>query len=267
MSDVDAVINALRRGHDSLAAVVQGFDEADLSRPSGVPGWDVSQVLGRLGGGAEIATALIQAALDSDVTLGNDFGFAVWDRWNAMSRQARARSFLRANEFLVALYELLDADARERLCMNLDFLSEPFDVVASTARLRLSEFAVHSWDVRVAFDRYATLAAEATAVLMHGKPDLLPWVSEAEQLNGLQAVIKVITTDPSSTFALRLQVPISVDFDVPEQPDGILTLPAEAWVRLVAGRLTPRNSPAGVVSAGAADLNVLRTVFPGYWLR
>ncbi|WP_432198254.1 maleylpyruvate isomerase family mycothiol-dependent enzyme [Streptomyces sp. bgisy027] len=264
MSDVDAVIKALRTGHDGLAALVDGLGEDDLARPSGVSDWDVSQVLGHLGSGAEIASAVIHTALDGGASLVNGSNFAVWDRWNAMSRRTRARSFLRANESLVGLYESLDARTRARLRVDLGFLTEPFDVVAGTARLRLSEFALHSWDVRVAFDEHATLAPDAAAVLLHAKSDLLPWVSEAAGLKGLRAVIEVITTEPSSRFALRLQSPVSADFDVPEHPDGTLTLPAEAWVRLVAGRLSPRNSPAGVVSAGAADLDMLRAVFPGY---
>jgi hypothetical protein len=42
------------------------------------------------------------------------------------------------------------------------------------------------------------------------------------------------------------------------------TLPAEAWLRLVAGRLAPPYTPASLTAAGAADLDLLRKVFPGY---
>jgi len=73
-----------------------------------------------------------------------------------------------------------------------------------------------------------------------------------------------VTTEPASVFALRLGDQIGVDRDVPEQPDGTLTLPAEAWLRLVAGRLAPRHTPDGVSTTGAADLDLLRRVFPGY---
>jgi hypothetical protein len=55
-----------------------------------------------------------------------------------------------------------------------------------------------------------------------------------------------------------------VDPDLPEQPDGRLTLPTEAWLRLVAGRLTPPHTPGGINATGAADLDLLRRVFPGY---
>jgi hypothetical protein len=51
---------------------------------------------------------------------------------------------------------------------------------------------------------------------------------------------------------------------VPEQPDGTLTLPAEAWLRLVAGRMAPWYTPVGIGATGAADLDLLRRVFPGY---
>ncbi len=46
--------------------------------------------------------------------------------------------------------------------------------------------------------------------------------------------------------------------------DGSLTLPAESWLRLVAGRLTPEHTPAVLQTTGAADLALLRRDFPGY---
>lgn len=178
-----------------------------------------------------------------------------------MSRRERADGFLQANEAVTALYESLDAATRENLRINMGFLPSPVDVATAT-RLRLSEFTLHSWDVR--FDEHATLPAEATAALLYGQPDMLAWIGKADALGRRQAVIKVTTTEPGSVFALRLEAPISVDFDVPEQPDGTLTLPAEAWLRLVAGRLAPRYTPGNVIAAGATDLDLLRRVFPGY---
>lgn len=55
-----------------------------------------------------------------------------------------------------------------------------------------------------------------------------------------------------------------MDADVPDRPDGTLTLPAEAWLRLAVGRLGPKYTPEGVSTTGAADLDLLRRVFPGY---
>jgi hypothetical protein len=180
-----------------------------------------------------------------------------------MTRRERADGFIESNRALVELYQSLDEATRENLRVKLSFLPGPADV-ATVAGLRLREFAVHTWDVRVAFDQDATLAPDAAAALLHAKPDMLGWISKTDALDGRPLVIAVTTTEPASVFALRLQSPVSVDFDVPARPDGTLTLPAEAWLRLVCGRLAPQRTPAGVTTAGAADLDLLRRVFPGY---
>ncbi|MGW7409390.1 maleylpyruvate isomerase N-terminal domain-containing protein [Streptomyces sp. NPDC054833] len=263
MGNADTVIAVLRKGHDALAGSVSGFSDDDLARPSGAAEWDLSQVLSHLGSGAEIARAGVEAALDGAAHPGPDFNHSVWDKWNAMTRRERADGFLQANHSLIELYESLDAGTREKLRIDLGFLPAPVDV-ATAARLRLSEFTLHSWDIRVVFDEQAALPADAAAALLHGEPDLLAWTGKAEVLEGRHADLRVTTTEPASDFVLRLQTPISVDFDLPERPDGTLVLPAEAWLRLVAGRLSARYTPDGVATTGAADLDLLRRVFPGY---
>jgi uncharacterized protein (TIGR03083 family) len=263
MSNADTVIAALRSGHDSFAGLVAGFSDDDLAGPSAAAEWDISQVLSHMGSGAEIARATLQAALDGEPNPGSDFNHGVWDKWNAMSRRERADGFLQANQDLVGLLESLDAGTRDTLRIDMGFLPAPVDV-AIVARMRLNEFTLHSWDVRVSSDEHATLPADATAAILHGEPSLIGWIAKADPLNGRQVVVAVTTAEPASAFALRLQTPISVDFDVPEQPDGTLALPAEAWLRLVAGRLAPRYTPADVTATGAADLELLRQVFAGY---
>ncbi|GAA2208834.1 maleylpyruvate isomerase family mycothiol-dependent enzyme [Nonomuraea monospora] len=263
MTSTDAVISALRTGHDALAADVSSFGEDDLARPSGSAEWDVSEVLSHLGSGAEIGRANLQAALDGRPGPGRDFMQSVWDRWNAMTRRQRADGFLASDRTLVELYESLDQDTRTNLRIDLGFLPAPVDV-ATAGRMRLSEAALHAWDVRVAFDEHAALAPEATRRLLHGAPDLIGWTGKADRLDGQRAVIQVTTSEPASEFALRLQEPISVDFDLPDKADGTLALPAESWLRLVAGRLAPQHTPEGVATTGAADLDLLRRVFPGY---
>jgi uncharacterized protein (TIGR03083 family) len=263
MSDADTNISALRTGHDRLAALVSRLSDAELARPSGASEWDISQVLSHLGSGAEITHALVRAALDGKPPPGGDFNPSVWARWDAMSRRERADGFLQSNPVLVELYESMDASTRANLRIDLGFLPAPVDV-ATAARMRLGEFALHSWDVHVGFDERATVAPEATGPLLAGSGDLLGWISKPEQLGGAHGVIRVTTTDPGSVFALRLGDQIALDSDVPDQPDGTLSLPAEAWLRLVAGRLAPQHTPDSVTATGAADLDLLRRVFPGY---
>ncbi len=264
MSTPETIIAALRAGHDSLAALVSTLSDQDLAGPSGAAEWDISQVLSHLGSGAEIGLATLQAALDGKPNPGRDFNQSVWDRWDAMTGRQHADGFLQANEALTAAYESLDAATREDLRIDMGFLPAPVGVAAA-ASMRLSELALHTWDVRAASDPHAALAPDSTRALLHGSgPDLLGWISKPDLLEGRRAVIEVTTTEPASVFTLRLDTPIGVDLRRPDDPDGTLTLPAEAWLRLVAGRLAPRHTPPGVTTTGTADLDLLRRVFPGY---
>jgi hypothetical protein len=223
----------------------------------------VAQVLSHLGSGAEIGRATLEAALAGAPNPGRDFNLSVWGRWNAISRREQADGFLRSDAALVERYEGLDADTRESLRIDLGFLPAPVDL-PTAARMRLNELALHSWDVRVGFDPAATVAPEARGPLMRTAADLLGRIAKADRLDGTRAVIRVSTTEPAAEFALRLDEPVGVDAEVPAEPDGTLSLPAEAWLRLVAGRLGPRYTPAGVTATGAADLDLLRRVFSGY---
>lgn len=263
MTNADTNIAALRTGHDSLAELVAKLTDDDLAGPSGAAQWDVSQVLSHLGSGAELSRAWLRAALDENPVPGKDFNHTVWDRWNAMSRRERADGFLQTNPALVELYESLDADTRESLRVDLGFMPAPVDV-ATAARFRLSEFALHSWDVRAGFDENAAVAPEAAGPLLDGTNDLLAWISKPEHLQGKHSTIEVTTTDPAEVFALGLAGQVTIERRTPEQPDGTLALPAEAFLRLLAGRLSARYTPDSVVTTGAADLEVLRQVFPGY---
>ena len=263
MSTADTVIAALATGHKELAGLVSGFSDDDLAHWSGAAEWDISQVLSHLGSGAEIARATLEAALAEQPNPGQDANQVIWSRWNAMTRRERADGYLRANQELLARYDSLDASTRENLRIDMGFLPMPVDL-GTAARMRLNEYTLHSWDIRVAFDERATLSPDVTPALLHGEPSLLSFVAKSEALDGRHLILTVTTTDPESVFALRLTSPVSVDFEVPAQTDGTLTLPAEAWLRLAAGRLAPRYTPGSVVTTGAADLDLLRRVFAGY---
>jgi uncharacterized protein (TIGR03083 family) len=263
VTTADSTISALRSGHEGLAGVVRTLGDQDLAAPSGSTEWDVSQVLSHLGSGAEIGRATLQAALDGKPNPGHDFNLAVWDRWNALSGRERADGFLASNEVLTRLFESLDADTRQNLRIDMGFMPAPVEV-AFAARLRLNELAMHAWDVRVAFDPHAALAPEATAELLRGEPPLLGWISKPDRLNGERSVIRVTTSDPGAAFTLRLDDPISLDDAAEASADGTLTIPAEAWLRLVAGRLSPEHTPEGIEGTGSANVDLLRRVFPGF---
>ncbi len=259
----DETIKALRSGHDDLAALVRGFGADDLARPSGASKWDVSQVLSHLGSGAEINLAGLNGALDGSGNPGGEFNQGVWARWDAMTREERAEGFLTANEALIRRYEGLDQATRESVRIDLGFLPAPVDL-ATAGGLRLSEFAHHVWDVKVAFDPAATLAPEATALLFDQVAMLIGFLGKPAELGGRAVTLTVHTTSPERSLGLAIADTVAV-VETPEGPDAVLTAPAEWWLRLLAGRHAPEHTPAAVKLAGdPITLDDLRRVFPGF---
>ena len=128
---------------------------------------------------------------------------------------------------------------------------------------RLSEFAMHQWDVAVAFDPAATLAPEAVPLLIDHVTGLLGWIAKPETLKGRTATLALRLREPDRTLGLDLGESVELT-GVPDQPDGELSLPAESWLRLAFGRLGPRHTPGGVDLTGPLTLDDLRAVFPGF---
>lgn len=259
----DQIIDALRAQHNAMAALIKDMDEREVNRPSAATDWTVAQVLSHLGSGAEIALAALEASLTGVDAVGPEFAPNVWDRWNTKSSAQMAADFVPANHALVARYESIDDATRATLRIDLGFLPEPVDL-ATAAGLRLNEFTLHSWDVLVAFDPSATLPATGPSVLIDRFALLFGWLGHADALNGKRGVLAVHTREPERGFGVELSDAVRL-VDEPADPDAVLTLPAEAWLRLIAGRLGPDHTPASVSIAGdLISIDELRTVFPGF---
>jgi uncharacterized protein (TIGR03083 family) len=258
----DQAIAALRSGHDDLAALVRGLTPDDLIRPSAASEWQVSQVLSHLGSGAEIGLSSLTTAQTGAPGPDGDFNRKVWDRWDAMPPAEHASEFLISNERLVEAYEALTPTAREELRINLGFLPEPIDVDAA-GRFRLNEFSLHQWDVAVTFDPAAGLAAEAVPLLLDVESFMFGWLAKSDPLAGREGVLAVQLNHPDRSFGLAFGPQVAL-VETPDQPDGELTLPAEAWERLVTGRLGRPYTPDSVRVTGPLTLDDLRAVFPGF---
>ncbi|GAA3825438.1 maleylpyruvate isomerase family mycothiol-dependent enzyme [Streptomyces phyllanthi] len=260
----DRIIAALRSGHDHLASLVRDMGAVDLTRKSGAAEWDVSQVLSHLGSGAEIALAVLEGALDGTGPKDADFNKSVWARWDAMSPDERAPGFASADEALVARYESLDAQTREELRIDLGFLPMPVDV-ATLAGLRLSESTFHTWDVEVAFDPAAVLAADATGPLLDQAGLLIGRLGKADAVDGRPVHLAIRTTAPERSFGLDLGEAVTLGDEPVGEPDAVLSAPAEWWLRLTTGRHAPAYTPTSVtLTGGALTLDDLRRVFPGF---
>jgi hypothetical protein len=134
-------------------------------------------------------------------------------------------------------------------------------VVGDLARLRLSEHAVHSWDVAVAFDPTATVEPDAVALLIDGVPAL---VARAGKPQGVAIDLHIHTTEPDRDFALAIHDSVELHVSDQRPRDRTLELPAEAFLRLVYGRLDAEHTPPVALVAADVTLDDLRRTFPGF---
>ncbi|MEV6930523.1 maleylpyruvate isomerase family mycothiol-dependent enzyme [Dactylosporangium sp. NPDC051485] len=258
----DLAIAALRTGHDNLSALVAGLTADQLTAPSAADEWDVSQVVSHLGSGAEINLEVVRASLEGRPAPEFEFNKGVWARWDGMTPQERQAAFPAANARLVEAYEAFTPEQRAEHRVDVGWMPEPVDV-ATSALLRLTEFGYHDWDVRASLDPSAVLAPEAAALLSDRVEGLFGWIAKPANLDGRTADLLVRLTDTGETLGLHLAEPVAITA-APGNPDGELSLTLEAWLRLAAGRLKPKYTPADVTVSGPISLDDLRAVFPGY---
>ena len=257
----DRTIEALRANRDDLATRVRGFSAADLDRPSGSSEWDVAQVLSHLGSGAEIGLEGLRRALAGEGGAPADFNQGVWDRWNAMSQQQKADGFLQSSESLLSAYEAIDAQTRLDLRVDMGFLPAPIDLAALTG-MRLNETVLHAWDVRVAFDPRAGIPGPLAEVLLEQLSGpvsfFMGFLGKTAQLESTGVTLEVRTSDPTRVLGLSFDKSVTITA-APQSPDGVLTIPTEALLRLFSGRLSPDHTPDGVeLTSSRVSLDDLR---------
>ncbi len=263
---VRELLSILRASHHQLAALAGRLRAAELCRPSYAREWTVAQVYSHLGSGAEIGLAAVRAALD-----GNGAPPApepIWTRWNAKAPETMANDYVDADDRFLATVEALDDTTRERLQIpfHLNLVELP-----TYLTFRLTEHTLHSWDIRVAFDPEATLAASAvrplTEVLLTGAAE----VSDRQTAGRLApAELVIATVEPDGRYLLTIDDGVSLRLLDGKQAAAIrpgagrLELPTEALMRLAAGRLDPDHTPARTVTKGMPTLGDLRKLFPGF---
>jgi uncharacterized protein (TIGR03083 family) len=252
----DPWIGALRHSHDRLQALVGPLDPGQLEQGSYASEWSIAQVLSHLGSQAEIFGLFLDAGLTGQDPPGREEFVPIWNVWNAKDPQAQAADALRADEVTLERFESLNADQRARL--RLRAFGREMDVTG-IARMRVGEHAVHTWDVAVALDPAATVAPDAVGLLVD---TLGPLAARTGKPDGGQRQVRVVTSDPERHFVLETGETVSLEEADGEPGLPELHLPAEAFVRLVYGRLDPAHTPT--VEADGVDLDELRAIFPGF---
>jgi uncharacterized protein (TIGR03083 family) len=247
-------VSAIRASHDRLSAIVAGLDADGLRKQSYDQDWTIADVLSHLGSGAEIFSLSVEAG----VTGGEPPTMAefqpVWDLWNARTPEEQAAHCIAADEAVVSRVESLTEAEREAFTVVM--FGRMTMGLAAVLGLRLSEHAVHTWDVAVAFDPAARIAPDAVGLLAGALPMMAGFVGKKQET---PAVVEVTTTDPAVTFTLDTGG-VTLTPGSTGAPAS-LALPAEAFIRLVYGRL---DDDADVTSADGVTVPELQTVFPGF---
>ena len=253
-------ISALRHSHDRLRASVEPLGRAQLEQRSYASEWSIAQVLSHLGSQAEIFGLFLDAGLTGQDPPGREKFVPIWDSWNAKDPQAQASDALRADQAALERFESLDAEQQARLHLKVFGMELG---ITGLARMRAGEHAIHTWDVVVALDPAATVAPDAVALLIDTLDQL---AARAGKPDGKQRRVRVSTTDPDRRFILETGEAVTLTpsggeaASEPGQPG--LRLPAEAFVRLIYGRMDEAHAPP-VESAGV-ELDELRHIFPGF---
>jgi len=260
-NDARRYIAALRNSHERLAALLAAMGDNQVTGQSYCRDWTVAQVLSHLGSGAEIAMLMLEATLAGE-PMDRDAMGPIWDTWNAKTPQQQAADCLPADEAQIKRLEgLSDAELDG---ISADFFGMKLDA-AGLVRMRLSEHAVHTWDVAVALDDAAEVAPDAVELLLAQLPMIAGWTGKSD---GGPFRLRLRGTEPEADFLLEVADKVSLGAWPGEGPagataDGQIQLPAEALLRLVYGRLDPGHTPPVEVSGDPGLLDRARAVFPG----
>lgn len=254
---VTHVLGVLRASHDRLAAALSGLDDDGLRQQSYDDDWSVAQVASHIGSGTEIFRHYLDAGTHGGPPPGGELNQPIWDAWNAKAPAEQARDCVAVNAAFLDAVEAYDDAQREAWRLEVFGMDQDLEAFL---RMRVNEHAVHTWDVVVALDPTSTLADDAVPLIADGLGMVAGWAGKPADE---PASVEVRTTSPERAFHLDLGPSgVSLSPSLDDTAAASLSLPTEAFVRLVYGRLDPDHTPASV-SASGVDLDDLRRVFPG----
>jgi uncharacterized protein (TIGR03083 family) len=249
----DEHVEALRSSVARLRDLTSTLSEGELSGRAYPAEWSIAQVLSHIGSGAVIMQRSLEDTLAGRPTP-DEFAPEVWDAWNAKTPAAQRDDALAADADLLASIEALTPEQRSSFSVAMGPMTMNFHEYVG---LRLNEHAFHTWDIEVALDPAATIPPEAVELVVENLELIARYTGKP---TGDTATISVTTIDPQLGFTIDL-TPESVTFrpgTASLGPD--LELPAEAFARLIYGRLDPEHTGAGGQDPA---LDLLRRVFPG----
>lgn len=257
MADTATTLDLLRASCARLAQVQARLAPGDALRQSYDDDWSVAQVFSHIGSGADIFALVIEAGRAGAAAPGPAEFAPVWETWNDKDPEQQVADAVPATRALIEAAAAMPA--AERDAWRLDLFGMERDL-ANVLAMRLSELAVHTWDVDVVLDPAAVVGPEAVvADVLGGLEQLVGFTGKPTTR---AARVAVTTTAPARELTLTIgpERP-ELTAGAPADAGASLRLPAEAFVRLVYGRLDEAH--AATVDADGVELADLRAAFPG----
>lgn len=249
----DAHLHALRESVERLRSLASPLSADDLDRSAYPEEWTIAQVLSHLGSGAVITQRRLEdtvAGLDTP----DDFAPGVWDTWNAKSPEAARDDALAADAALIDRLDAVTTEQRNTFASAMGPLTLDFEQFVA---MRLNEHALHAWDIEVVDDTGAVVPQPAAGLVVDNLGLIARYTGRPDADAG---TITVRTTDPDRGFTIDLTTESITLEQGPPPETAQLHLPAEAFARLVYGRLDPDHTLNGDQDA---VLNILRQTFAG----
>lgn len=256
-TDARGWVNVLRESHDRLAGIVAGLSPEQIAGPSYCDDWSVAQVLSHLGSGAEIGLMNLEAMLAHEDAPARERYQEIWATWDAKTPANMAKDFLVSDEAHISRLEgLSDAELNG---LSTQFMGRTMDAVGIVG-MRLGEHSVHTWDVETVVDPAATVAPDAAALVVDIMPARVGRMASGPKPAGLPTEVTLHTTEPEHSYQLSIGTD-EVAMAAGEGAESSVTLTAEAFIRLLWGRLDPDHTPAGISATGPVSLDDLRALF------
>ncbi len=246
-------LEALRASATHLREIVAQLDVDQHSAPAYPSEWTIADTMSHIGSGAVILGQMLENALSGSTSIEN-FNQSVWDAWNSKAPAEQVADALVADQnFLDALVATSD---EQRAAFEVSFGPRQIDFERFVG-MRLGEHVLHTWDVEVTINPGAALAIPAAGLLL----DQVHFVvSRSAKPSGEVRTIAVRTHEPTRDFNVVFEEDSVTLVDTVHDGPIDVELPAEAFVRLIYGRL---DAEIGLDDGSEVHLEHLRRAFPG----
>jgi uncharacterized protein (TIGR03083 family) len=269
--DFSAVVAAMRREYEMLNRHLAALRPQHWAEPGACGSWSVQDVVRHLGEEAETRLILLKYKLDEAGTERptRERYQVIWDYFASLTPEPLYAAFRDRNETYLAYVEALPIEKQQQRVRFSPGEAPPQlgEVpLGEYLQSRLSELALHSWDIRVVLEPTARLLPDTTRTLLASILDLVDFELPAD----VRARLAGTTYAFVLSGAVEREVILVVETDRVALADravsgatATLQLPAEAFIRLLLGRLPlPAAAAAGEVAVegdrnAAMDLNAL----------